>query len=174
MDFPQFFRTAVNNFTISSAKWRGLAVLVKPPELKTSSRGFREDDVYPVTGSTFTDRDCPIHIMQKSNLVATITNSTNGAEIVAARPGIRFLIHSVHVGFAATVTDTMIFYGVKGAVKGNTIILGLVNITLTAARGDTAAILDILTDVNTPISVSSIGTLTYGEVDVYYSEVGAS
>lgn len=175
MNFPQFFRTAINQAHIASAKWRGLALLCKPSSTFRSIRGGSlEDQVMAATGTEYADRDVALHVSSKPNSYMNLASVTDGVTILAAKPGVRYFIHSFIMSSTMLVTDTGTSYGFNFNVGGTNRNIIIRNTTLLAIAQNMTGVLDILCDVNSAVSMTISGTYTAGYVGVSYSEVGAS
>jgi hypothetical protein len=177
MDFPQFFRTAINQATIASSRWRGLALLVKQPDTFRSVRGEMTDLILPATGTTFVDTDCPVHVINKPCLVASAGPTLAGAALLPAKPGVRYLIHTISLSLTMTAIGTTTDIDASATLNGAASTIAVITpVPLTAATYNFAIpSCDILTDVNTAV-MANAGTATPATavILVYYAEVGAS
>jgi len=177
MDFPQFFRTGLQNLRIASDRWRGLAVLCKTPETQQSYRGIHEDNVLGVTGSGFTNRMVAAMVMPPHMKVASGAFVTGpGTVVLPAQPGIRYLLHTYQFSYAVTAIGTTASVYVSVVINGATF-NALVHypVALTAAGYHGSGVWDVVTDVNTAVTALA-GTQdpASGNFVVYYAEIGAS
>ena len=174
MDFPNFFRTSINNLTIASGRFRGIAALCKASPIFVGRSG-QEDQVQAITGVVFTDRDVALNVIVKSCLFKGTNTMTDGTTIIEAKPGVRYIIHSVSLTALEVVTDTFTILAVSFQQNGSTQNISLAANTLTA-QSLTMVFpdVDVICDTNTAITVHLVGTLAAGRINVSYQVVGAS
>jgi len=174
MDFPQFFRTAITQSTILSNRWRGLALLCKPSDLYRSARGtVNEDQVMPARGTEFSDRDVGLHVIIKPMTVISVSVTGN---IIPAKPGIRYLIHSVQLTIRQLVTDDNTTASISTtSVGATTSLCMLAPVPLTAGTYTTSCTPDALCDVNKGVTLATTTANFAGiSASISYTEVGAS
>ena len=175
MDFPKFFRTAIQNLTIDAEKWRGLALLVKRPDTLRTARGALEDLVLPATGSTFTDRDAALHVMQKPQFVCFSYNPGSAATLLAAVPGQRYFLHTVTLGLRMIAADTTTYIAVVVTQNGVASSIRAYTVPSVAAGVNFTVVLDVLCDTQTAITTDIGGGVPQQfTAGLVYSIVGAS
>jgi len=179
MDFPAFFRTALNWSKIKSDRWRGLALQTKrPPFLlgEELSAGFRrgnvDDIIQSSTGTGFKDRDQAIHVINKP-MIYTQTTGPNSAQIPIV-PGMACFIHSVAISEQMVAADTGTMVGIRFWSLGVNQYLIIPTVTLTAGTRDLTHILDVQCDPETSVAVTAVGTYTTFAVSIAYHMVGMS
>jgi len=170
MDFPDFFTlTKVNDF-IMSGRWRGIAVLTSPV-----NAGQQLDEVDPVTGDRCTDRDVALHVLTKPLLWAIATPTIGGVTILAAKPGVRYYIHSVTLSVRLIAADTTTGINCQATRQGTqTILANLSTVPSAASAAASNQIVDVLADENTAVLCGAgAANPTDSGVIVTYAEIGA-
>lgn len=167
MDFPEFFSlTKVNDF-IKSSRWRGLAVLSSPV-----NAGQQLDRVDPVTGDRCTDRDVALHVLTKPML--TINSASIGGTLLAAKPGVRYYIHSVTMSVRLIAADTTTLTRVAGTFQGTSYNFAVILSVPSVASAQTLSVVcDILADENTAITTAADVAPTAQSFTLNYCEVGS-
>jgi hypothetical protein len=131
----------------------------------------------PATGTEFSDRDVGIHVIPKPMLTATATPVAGYTVLVAAKPGVRYIIHGFQMTGRNVVTDTNT--GCTMTYTQNGSIIGCGNIAFVPLSAEVRSIaitgLSLMCDVNTAIRAATVSDVyTFMVAYVWYSEVGAS
>jgi hypothetical protein len=174
MDFPKFFRTAIQNLTIDAEKWRGLALLVKRPDHNYSLRGNLENNIVPATGAAFDDTDRALHVVFKGQKWYECFQPS--LTFLPAIPGGRYYVHTAFLSARSIVTDTATYFGFRGYVDNvHVTCIRAYVVPLVAASYNVPIVLDVLFDVNRGIDFDmSAGNLANYNIMLTYSIVEAS
>jgi len=170
MDFPSFFQRPSRFQSITTRWFRGLACLTTDPTRRDG------ESIQPVTGEMFSDNDNPIHFIQKPLKVRAGAVTSGGETQLAAKPGVRYFIHSVSGYVRLVAADTTTFITMFTTING---ILGasfyMPTVPTVAQAISFSQIMDVLTDENTAVTtISGVASPTVGGVNITYSEVGAA
>lgn len=167
MDFPEFFSLSKVNDFIKSSRWRGLAVLSSPV-----NAAQKLDRVDPATGSLCTDRDVALHVLTKPMKVIQVASQTT---FLIAKPGIRYFIHTAELAIRNIAADDNTGIQIRGTIDGSVVnFINLASVPLVAGTYSISAVLDILCDENTAVTVTAfVSNPTFQSYIATYCEVGA-
>jgi hypothetical protein len=131
----------------------------------------------PARGLVFSDRDVSLlTTIKPTKAVISDAIVSTGITILAAKPGVRYYVHSVSLSSRLINTDTTTSISVSGTIDGTSTILAYLSTVPSAAgAGSIAIMLDVLLDTNTAITATAgTATPTTGRCTLTYMEVGAS
>lgn len=176
MNFPDFFRTSIQNDKIASGRFRGLALQCKSVlNFANNNRGNDEDNIFSATGTQCTDRDVPQHGIIKPMLVK-YASSAGGTAIVSAKQGVRYYVHGIELVVRQIITDDNTEAYMSATINGSSIYLAsLLPVPSVAGTYAISVQPDVLCDVNTSVILSTT-TVNFTAIRgiIYYTEIGAS
>jgi hypothetical protein len=171
MDFPQFFQRPSRFQSITTRWYRGLACLTQDPARR------EQETIQPVTGECFSDNDNPIHVINKPMNTVGGVPLLAVATILAAKPGVRYFIHSANITVRLIAADTTTSASLLGTFRGvgGNVFHSVSTVPSVAGSYNVPAVLDILTDENTAVTAAcGVANPASALVFLTYSEVGTA
>jgi len=170
MDFPSFFQRP-SHFAEVTARWfRGLTVLCQDPLRRD------QETISPVTGEQFADNDNAIHVIYKPLIIAGAVPASGGVNVLAAKPGKRYLIKSALLTYRLIAADTTATIYGTATINGtaSTVFIQAEVVPLVASASSLSVNCNILTDPNTAVIANCNANPTAGLLLIYYAEVGTA
>ena len=170
--WPDWFPLSLPGERIETKRWRGIAMLNR----RRGAAGI-EDSIDPLSGTRFTDRDVALHQIPKPQKVATQSGTAAGTVLLAANPGVRYLINGFNIAARNIVTDTNTGVYFRGTFDGTVVTVAFVTVLPSAVNVNqtTASGIAIICDVNTAVTAyAATDVFSLASVAVYYTEIGGA